>query len=64
MFRGDFGPAYKLFYNIHSNDFFFCDVQLLRSTAVEVIVILLQLILFANIAAFFCSLLGLVSHSF
>jgi len=30
----------------------------------EVIVIFLQLILFANTAAFFCSLLGLVSHSF
>jgi len=30
----------------------------------EVIVIFLQLILFANIAAFFCSLLGLVSHTF
>jgi len=29
----------------------------------EVIVIFLQLILFANTAAFFCSLLGLVSHS-
>jgi len=30
----------------------------------EVIVIFLQLILFANTAAFFYSLLGLVSHSF
>jgi len=30
----------------------------------EVIVIFLQLILFANTAALFCSLLGLVSHSF
>jgi len=30
----------------------------------EVIVIFLQLIIFANTAAFFCSLLGLVSHSF
>jgi len=30
----------------------------------EVIVIFLQHILFANTAAFFCSLLGLVSHSF
>jgi len=29
-----------------------------------VIVIFLQLILFANAAAFFCSLLGIVSHSF
>jgi len=37
---------------------------LLCSTAVEVIVILLQLILFANTDAFFCSSLGLVSHSF
>jgi len=27
-------------------------------------VLFLQLILFANTAAFFCSLLGLVSHSF
>jgi len=30
----------------------------------EVIVIFLQLILFGNTAAFFCSLLRLVSHSF
>jgi len=30
----------------------------------EVIVTILQLILFANTAAFFSSLLGLVSHSF
>ena len=30
----------------------------------EVIVILLQLIPFVNTAAFFCSLLGLVSHSY
>jgi len=30
----------------------------------EVIVTFLQLILFANTAAFFCSLLGLVSHFF
>jgi len=30
----------------------------------EVIVIFLQLILLAKTAAFFCSLLGLVSHSF
>jgi len=30
----------------------------------EVIVIFLQLILFASTAAFFCSLLGLVSHCF
>jgi len=30
----------------------------------EVIVILLQLITFVNTAAFFCSLLGLVSHSY
>jgi len=30
----------------------------------EVIVIFLQLSLFTNTAAFFCSLFGLVSHSF
>jgi len=30
----------------------------------EMIAIFLQLILFANTAAFFCSLLGLVWHSF
>jgi len=37
----------------------------LRVTSVSyVIVIFLQLIPFANTAAFFCSLLGLVSHSF
>jgi len=34
------------------------------SSVSDVIVIFLQLILFANTAAFFCSLLGLVSNSF
>jgi len=34
------------------------------TSATEVIVIFLQLILSPNTAAFFCSLLGLVSHSF
>jgi len=34
------------------------------SSVSEVIVIFLQLILFANTAAFFWSLLGLISHSF
>jgi len=33
-------------------------------TAVEVTVIFIHLMLFANTAAFFCSLQGLVSHSF
>jgi len=51
---------------MQSNDFFFCDVHsLCNVTSVsEVIVIFFQLILLANTAAFFCSLLGLVSHSF
>jgi len=48
--------------------FFFCDVDLLCFSAVasvsEVIVIFLQLILFANTVAFFCSLLGLQSRTF
>jgi len=58
----------KLFYNIQSNDFFLSWSAFVLFTVVfsvnEVIVIFLQLILFANTAAFFCSLLGLVSHSF
>jgi len=31
MFQADFGPAYKTFYNIQSNDFFFLNVHLLCS---------------------------------
>jgi len=58
----------KLFCNIRSNDFFLSWHRFVVLTAVtpvsEVIVIFLQLILFANTAAFFYSLLGLVSHSF
>jgi len=61
-----FGPAYKTFYNIKSNDFFLSWGRFFLLTAVtyvsEVIVIFLQLIMFANTAAFFYSLLGLVSH--
>jgi len=34
------------------------------ASASEVVVIYLQLIIFANTVGFFCSLLGLVSHSF
>ena len=67
-----FGPISglhtQLFYNIKSNDFFLSwrrFVVLTTMTAVsEVIVIFLQLFLFANTAAFFYSLLGLVSHCF
>ena len=67
-----FGPISGLhtqgFYTIRSNDFFLSWSIFVLLTVVtsmsEVIVIFLQLILFANIAAFFCSLLGLVSHSF
>jgi len=46
--------------------FSFRDVALLTTviSVSEVIVIFHQLILFANIATFFCSLLGLVSHAF
>jgi len=67
-----FGPISglhtKLFYNMKSYDFFLSWRRLVVLTAVtsvsEVIVIFLQLILFANTAAFFYSLLGLVSHCF
>ena len=70
-----FGPISglhtKLFYNIKSNDFFDFFVSWRRFvvlTAVtsvsEVILMFLQLILFANTAAFFYSLLGWVSHCF
>jgi len=58
----------KLFYSIKSDDFFLSRRKFVVLTAVasvnEVIVIFLQLILFANTAAFFYSLLGLVSHCF
>jgi len=58
----------KIFYNIKSNDFFPSWRRFVALTAVtsvsEVIVIFLQLILFANTAAFFSSLLELVSHCF
>ena len=55
----------KLFHNIRSNDFFSWHrfVVLIAVTSVSE-VIFLQLILFANTAAFFYSLLGLVSHYF
>jgi len=53
---------------IQSNDFFLSwstFVVLAGVTSVsEVVVIFLELILYANTAAFFCSLLGLISHSF
>jgi len=58
----------KLFYNIKSNHFFVSWRRFVVLTAVtsvsEAIVIFLQLILFANTAAFFYSLLGLVSQCF
>jgi len=61
----------KLFYSIKSNDifdFFLSWRRVVVLTAVtsvsEVIVIFLQLILFANTAAFFYSLLGWVSYCF
>ena len=61
MFRADVGLAYKTYKNnIQSNDFFFRDVHLLCSPwslLLEVIMTFLQLILLANTAAFFCSLL-------
>ena len=60
-----FGPAYKTFFL--SNDFFLSWRKFVVLTAVtsvsEVIVIFLQLTLFANTAAFFYCLLGLISHS-
>ena len=68
IFRADFASAYKTVYNIQSKDFFLSWGTFVLLTAVasvsEVIVIFLQLFLLANIAAFFCSLLGLVSYSF
>ena len=58
----------KFLYNIGSNDSFLSLSTFVVLTAVtsvsEVFMIFLQLILFANTAAFFCSLLGLVSYSF
>jgi len=62
----------KFFYSINSyvcflswRRFVVLAADLLCTTSVsEVIVIFLHLILFANTAAFFYSLLGLVSHSF
>jgi len=60
----------KLFYGIRStgNDFFLSWSRFVVLTAVtsvsEVIVISLELILFANTAALYSSLLGLVSHTF
>jgi len=54
-------------YTIQSNDFFSWRAFVLLTAVTfvgEVIVIFLQQILFANTDAFFCSLLGLVSHSF
>jgi len=67
-----FGPISSLhtkrFYNITSNDFFLSWRRFVVLTAVtsvsEVIAIFLQLILFANTAVFFHSLLGFVSHCF
>ena len=67
-----FGPISRLHtqvsYTIRSNDFFLSWSAFVLLNAVtcvsEVIVIFLQLILFANTALFFCSLLGLVSHTF
>jgi len=58
---------HKFYYTIRSNNFFlsWSFVLLTVVTSVsEVIVIFLQLILFASTTAFFCSLLGWVSHSF
>ena len=58
----------KFFYNIQSNNFFLSLSTFVMLTAVssvsEVIEIFLQLVLFANTAAFYCSRLGLVSRSF
>ena len=50
----DFGPAYKTFYNIKSNNYVLSLARL----------IFLQRILLPKTAAFFCSLLELVSHFF
>jgi len=65
-----FRPCMQTFFcNITSNDFFlswhrFVVFTAAVTSASEVIVIFPQLTLFANIAAFFSSLLGLVSHYF
>jgi len=67
-FRPILGLHPKLFYNIQSNDFFFREVDLLCSRRwhlwVKIVIFFLQLNLFANTAAFFCSLLGVMLHSF
>jgi len=66
IFRANFVPTYKTFYNIKINNFFLSWRRFVVLTAVtsvsEVIVIFLQLILFANTVVFFYSLLELVSH--
>jgi len=67
-FESIFGLHTQLFNNIKSNDFFlswrrFVVLTAERSVS-EVIVIFLQLILFANTAAFFYSLLGWVSYCY
>ena len=61
------GPHTQVFYTTRSNDLFrfwsaFVLLTVVTSVS-EVIVIFLQPILFANTAAFFCSLLGFVSHT-
>ena len=64
MFRADFRPAHNFCVTFRTIYFLLIRtfVVFLAVTSVsEVIVIFLQLILFANTAAFFCSLLGLVS---
>ena len=54
----------KLFYSIQSNYFFFRTFVMFTAVTCVNEVIFLQLILFANTAAFFCPLHGLVSHLF
>ena len=58
IFRANFEPTYKTFYNIKSNNFFLSWRRFVVLTAVtsvsEVIVIFLQLILFENTAAILC----------
>jgi len=68
LFWADFGPAYTSFLYHSNNDFFLSRSTFVLLTVVtsvsEVTMTFLQLVIFANTAAFFCSLLGLVSHSF
>jgi len=64
MFRPISGLHTKLFHNIQSNDFFSFVTYICCAYRGWSDYDFASAQLFANTAAFFCSLLGLVSHSF